>query len=241
MLKTLKVSRRFQLHLYLALGLLLLTFLILYRFSQAPNTTPLQTRLQAFPLHVVTWEGRERSLDPNVVTALGLDDWMLRLYQNESRAFVWLYIGFFGYYHFDKGSFHHSPQVCYPAQGWKLIQGELQEINIPEKEKILVNKLLVQKGTERQLVLYWYQWGDRIVTEKNWEDWGRWRDYKLRLYSLLHLPSLLINNDRTDRALVRISAPVIDNVEETLSHEIAFIQAAFPLLVRHFSLDGSSP
>jgi hypothetical protein len=54
---------------------------------------------------------------------------------------------------------------------------------------------------------------------------------------LLHL---LHTAPRADRTLVRISAPVLASVDDTLAHEIAFIQAVLPLLTKHFALEIAS-
>jgi hypothetical protein len=96
-----------------------------------------------------------------------------------------------------------------------------------------VQKLLVQKGLARQLVLYWYQQGEKILPEKS----SAWQAYGDKLATLLRL---LHTAPRADRTLVRVSAPVLESVDDTLAHEIAFIQAAFPLLTRHFALDIAS-
>src|SRR5215813_12626284 len=132
---TLRVPKTFYFRLYLAVGLLLLAFLGLQFFSQKRSAS-LQVRLQEFPLQVEGWAGTESRLHSSVVTLLGLDDWLLRLYQHPSRGFVWFYIGFLK----NLGALgHHSPQVCYPAQGWELLEEGLQQINIPEGQRISIN------------------------------------------------------------------------------------------------------
>jgi EpsI family protein len=227
-LHSLSTSRRLRLQLYLVIGFALLVFLVSQRFAPPFSSALLQQRLQLFPLQVEDWEGTKGRLDEQVVTALQLDDWILHRYRHPSGVFLWLYIGFLEHQTPQKS--HHSPQICYPGAGWELVQQGVQQIAVPEGEPILVNKLLVQKGLERQLVLYWYQWGDRILPE----GYSVWGDYGYRLTALLRL---LRPASRKDYTLVRVSAPVVDSVEATLAYEIAFIQAAFPLLAKHFALD----
>jgi EpsI family protein len=225
---TLSVPKRFYLHLYLAVGLLFLAFLGLQFFSHKPSTS-LSVRLQEFPLHVGGWEGTESRLEPSIVAMLGLDDWISRLYRHPSGVWVWFYVGFLQ--HMTLG--HHSPQVCYPAQGWALLETGLQLIKISREQSISINRLLVKKDLERQLVLYWYQWGEKVITEKQ-GPWGL-LESKLRAMSSIFTPA------RLDTTLVRISAPVVGSVEETLAHEVAFIQAVFPLLSQQFALEAPSP
>jgi EpsI family protein len=205
-------------------------FFVLQRLAP-PSAAALQQRLQLFPLQVEAWEGIEGKIDDAVVARLKLDDWMLRRYEHPAGAFLWLYIGFLEHLAPEKS--HHSPQVCYPAWGWELVQREVQQIAFPAGQSILVTKLLVQKGLAQQLVLYWYQQGEKILPER----YSAWEAYSNKLTTLLHL---LHTTPRADRTLVRVSAPVLESVDVTLAHEIAFIQAAFPLLTQQFALESVS-
>jgi EpsI family protein len=205
-------------HLYLAIGLLFGTVLTLRYLPHAPVAPPLQLHFQTLPMRMGTWEGTEERLEPNVVTLLGLDDWVLRRYQREAGASVWFYAGFLAHRH--EGKEHHSPQSCYRTHGWKLLHNGVQQIPIPGQDSINVYTLLVQKGIEQQWVLYWPQWGERVVTARE-----PWEEYKLKLFAMLRLQPM-----RTDHTLVLVSAPVVDSREATLAHAIAFIQAVFPSL-----------
>jgi hypothetical protein len=85
------------------------------------------------------------------------------------------------------------------------------------------------------LVLYWHQWGDQVSTEE--DSWLTsvlrvFKEYQLKVDSALQTKTL-----RTDKALVRIDAPILHNIDITLSHEINFLQSAFPLLAKHFALN----
>jgi Protein of unknown function (DUF3485) len=51
---------------------------------------------------------------------------------------------------------HYSPQLCYPAQGWEIEQRGLHPIPLPTGDKIEINKLILQKGVEKRVVLYWF-------------------------------------------------------------------------------------
>lgn len=228
-------SRFASLSLYLAAVFMLLTFVTLQRFPVTP-VSPLNTRLQELPLRIGTWQGTEGNMDQAVVNTLQLDDWMMRLYQQRPDTLIWLYIGYYA----DLPGFanHHSPQVCYPANGWELRERGFQQIEIPGSEPILVQRLVVQKDLEQRLVLYWHQAGEEVTTEQR-PLRGRWsrvlKEYKLRFANTLQGTPV-----RSDRALVRVSAPVRGTLEATLAREIDFIQSAFPLLAKHFAPDVSS-
>jgi EpsI family protein len=213
-------------------ALALAVLIVLQRFSVAPASLPTK-KLQEFPLQIGPWEGAAASLDPDIVAALEVDDWMLRSYTHASRTSIWLYIGYYA-----KSFKPHSPLDCFPGQGWKISQRNTQLISLQGVGPFFVHKLVVQKGLEQHLVLYWNQSGERVFTELDlWQK--RWtqilEEYWSRLTAILHQ-----RGSRTDRVFVRISAPILHNLDDTLSHEIAFIQAVFPLLAQHLALHDTS-
>jgi EpsI family protein len=226
MLISAKVPRQLVLNLYIAVGLICLTFALLQRFPSILLSPP-APKLQELPFHIGAWHGTEDTLEQNVVTFLKLDDYTLRTYQRDSGTFVWLYIGYYATrLRFSK---HHSPLICYPANGWEIMEKNLQSINLLSGSTIRVHKLLVQKGSHKRLVLYWHQWGDQVSTEE--ESWLTrvlrvFKEYQLKVDTALETKKL-----RIDKALVRIDAPILHSIDTTLSHEIDFIQSAFPLLV----------
>ena len=228
--------RRFYVHVYLAMALLLAFFCVLQQYTHAP-AAPLPVRLADFPLQVGAWEGTESSVEPNVAKLLehDVDQWLLRPYQQASGSAVWFYVTFVDLSPGQERNVH-SPQGCYLAQGWQPLQREMQRINVPGGKTILVNKLLVQKDLETHLVLYWDQWGDTLFADRNKED----RGYIGDLHKMLYLVSRLANDRRMHRTMVRVYAPVTDSVDATLAQEIAFIQDMFPLLEQQLSPNNSS-
>ena len=86
-------------------------------------------------------------------------------------------------------------------------------------DEIQVNRYVIEKGLDRQLVLYWYQSHGRVVAS---EYWGK-------VYLVLDA----IRQNRTDGALVRIIAP-IRTTEEAAEHDaVEFARGLYPLLGRY--------
>ena len=82
---------------------------------------------------------------------------------------------------------------------------------------IKVNSLIIQKGLDKQLVLYWYQDRGRIITSEYWA----------KIYMVWD--SMFKN--RTDGAFVRLTVPFVgDDGEAVLKHGKAFAEQIFPLL-----------
>ena len=81
-----------------------------------------------------------------------------------------------------------------------------------------INRYVVQKGLERQLVLYWYQSHGRVVASEYWGKFYLIRD--------------AVRLNRTDGALVRVTAPINgDNGDASAERTaVGFVKALFPLL-----------
>jgi len=177
---------------------------------------PLRQQLQAsFPENLGAWEGETEFFEPGILASLGVDDYLLRRYQPPSGRPLWLYVGYWSSQRF--GDRVHSPAVCLPGAGWVI--ADSRAVSIPAAGKMItVNRALVEKGDQRQLVLYWYQIHGRVAA-REWQ-----------AISLLAWTSLTQRRD--DEALVRINAPMLGTLEDTLRREQAFVQTAFPLLSR---------
>lgn len=56
----------------------------------------------------------------------------------------------------------HRPEVCYPAQGFKLLSNEKGEL-ATHFGTIPVHRLLTVLGPRQEPVTYWFSFGDRVV------------------------------------------------------------------------------
>lgn len=235
-LHALKGSKGFLAQIYIGVALLALTFASLQALARVDQQSAVVTTpLKEFPLALNQWQGLESDIDDGIIDVLGLEDWLMRLYQKNTGESIWLYVGYLGPWDVGKKrQAYHSPQFCYPAQGWDIVENELQDISVGDGRQIRVNKLLVQNGLQRQLVLYWFQHGDEIAPE------SKGADFKAKLAWIVKLPWMVLSNERTDRALVRFSSAVVGDADEALARQIEFIQAAFPALENHFDLDLAS-
>ncbi len=83
-----------------------------------------------------------------------------------------------------------------------------------------MNRYVIQKGLDRQLVLYWYQSHGRVVASEYWSKFYLVRD--------------AVTLNRTDAALVRVIVPIAPNAEqaETPAEENAvdFVKKIYPIL-----------
>jgi EpsI family protein len=171
------------------------------------------------------WSGRrDADLTPEVLAILGVDDYITRTYRRAGSPPVGLYIG----YHTSQrqGDTIHSPLNCLPGAGWEPIEVGRKIIpvrsgDVTSPRDIDVNRVVIGKGLNRAVVLYWYQSHRRIVAS---EYWGK-------VYTVLDS----VRYNRTDAAMVRIVVPIPDGLSTEMADEEAttFVQALFPHLPAH--------
>jgi EpsI family protein len=192
--------------------------------SKAEELPPREP-LARLPMTIDHWNGRrDPDFTPDVLAVLGVDDYILRTYRRGEEPPVSLYIG----YHDSQrqGDTIHSPLNCLPGAGWEPL--ELGRITIPVRTpadpamtSIVANRVVIGKGLDRALVLYWYQSHRRVVAS---EYWGK-------IYTVLDS----VRYNRTDAAMVRVVVSLPDGVDARVAEQEAttFAQALFPLLPPH--------
>jgi EpsI family protein len=175
---------------------------------------PITKSLEGFPLQIDGWSGKAHKFSQNVYDILGVDDSVLIDYKNEKNENISMYVG---YYESQKqGEIIHSPKNCMIGSGWQPI--DISEIKISlDTGKIPVMKMIVQKRSQKQVVLYWYQSGKRAVAN----------EYFQRLY-FIHDS---IRYNQTNAAFIRFISPASDeNYEGSLQLLSNFIKKIMPLL-----------
>jgi EpsI family protein len=179
------------------------------------RTVPERQPLQRFPEQVGGWTGQTGFLDPDILAALRVDDYLLRIYRDRAGNEVGFYVAYYGSQPPD--SRIHSPAVCLPGAGWYIADAGTVPIRFQDRI-ITVNRNVVQKGEQKQVVLYWYQIHGRVAARE------------LQAVTLLAWTSL--TERRTDEALVRINAPIAGTVQDALQRAVAFAEGAFAPLAR---------
>jgi EpsI family protein len=172
--------------------------------ARANRSEQVQLRMSfaLFPMQLGEWRGVQRPpFSDDVLAVLGLDDYLTRLYSLPNKAPVDLYVGYWRSQ--QQGGAIHSPQNCLPGSGWEPVSQRMLTIPDPRNPsgpQISVNRYVIQKGIDRQLVLYWYQSRGRIVGS----------EYMSKIYLVLDAARY----NRTDAALVRLVVPIKDKTPE---------------------------
>lgn len=201
-------------------GCCLLAAAVMGARAAQPHSAALPTPLLYIPKTIEHWTGHDApAFAPDVLAALGVDDYINRVYV-ASDVPVSLYVGY--YESQQTGDTMHSPQNCLPGAGWLPVTTSQVDLSVDGRpEPITINRLLIQKGTDRQVVFYWYQSHGRVVAS----------DYWSKVYLVLDA----MRRNRSDAAMVRVISPVLpSDADERAAQErgAAFVKAAFPQVDR---------
>ena len=197
----------------LASSLMILTAIYLNFGTRSEVISPLKG-LSEFPTVIGRWKGHVSHFDEDVYKTLGVDDSYLCNYQSEDGKSIQLYIGF--YQSQREGALIHSPKNCMPGAGWDIINRSLIKVNMSPRGQRKVIRLLMRKGNERQIALYWFQSRGRVISSEYWQ----------KIYLIWDS----IFKHRTDGTFVRLIAPVEHSEAETTCDLKGFAQDLFPIL-----------
>jgi exosortase D (VPLPA-CTERM-specific) len=148
-----------------------------------------------FPRELGPWSGSTQTLKPGIARVLGADDYLSALYSREDEAApVDLFLSWYASQ--TEGAQIHSPEVCLPGAGWEVFRVEPVTVDLPGTRlgAVRLNRAVIQKGLERQLVYYWFEGRGRQFTG----------DFAARFANIAD--SLRLG--RTDGGLVRVITPI---------------------------------
>ncbi len=191
--------------------------------STAPQDFPPPVRqsLIEFPLQLGVWEGVASPLERQYLDALQLDDYVLADYTAVGQRPVNVYVAY--YQSPKKGRSSHSPKQCIPGGGWDITSFEPVQMDRVSSLKSgqEVNRAVIQKGGQKQIVYYWFKQRDRWITS----------EYVVKLF--LFWDSL--TRHRSDGALVRLVSGVYAGETEAIVDERLQAMASLvtPLLDRY--------
>jgi EpsI family protein len=174
----------------------------------------LRRPLDDLSFEIGNWRGRDEYLSDAVRRALGTNDILLRQYVDGEGHAVGLYVSYFPRQQHGESS--HSPKHCLPGAGWQPFEARRVRYPLATDGSQMINEMLYEKQGQRQLVFYWFRERERIIAS----------EYTAKWYLIWDA----ISRHRTDGALFRISAPVLDSEEATRERCFDFMRVALPEL-----------
>ena len=176
----------------IALPVVLLIAVTTSFISERTELIPDRMTFADFPMEIQEWKGKPDRLEQIYLDVLKLDDYVIADYVNAAGNVVNFYSAYYASQR--KGESAHSPRTCIPGGGWQikeLTQREVDGVTIGGMP-LEVNRLLISKGDHQQLVYYWFQGRNRIITNEYMVKWFLFWDSLTR--------------SRSDGALVRLTA-----------------------------------
>jgi EpsI family protein len=207
---------------FLLVACLLAGTVVLLQARQTTERLPAREPLNSFPNQIGDWKGQELSMSPDILAVLGPGDFLSRIYTNPTRPFIDFFLAYFPSQR--AGDTIHSPKNCIPGSGWTPMESSRIAITAANGMSIPANRYIIQKGANRELVIYWYQAHGRAVAS----------EYMAKYY----LVADAIRMNRSDGSLVRVVTS-IGNDEPPASAErraVGFAQQIMPMLNRYVPL-----
>ena len=175
--------------------------------------------LASLPRQIDEWTlAAEPPLDRSVLDVLAVTDYANRVYDSEIGGPVGLYVGYYASQR--QGDTIHSPQNCLPGAGWLPVSSRRGFIRERDGNRP-VNEYVIQKGLDRQVVLYWYEGRGRIIAN----------EYANKLWLMIDAARL----HRSNGALVRVITPARTSGDVARATDAAyrFATALLPHLSRY--------
>jgi exosortase D (VPLPA-CTERM-specific) len=197
--------------------LLCATGVAAFLLSTRHEIFPERKLFAAFPTVLGEWRGRPSSLNPQTENYLGVTDYILSDYARPDGHVVNLYVAYYASQR--TGLSPHSPSVCIPGNGWTIINFERTNYrNMDLTLTLPLNRAIIARGSNRQLVYYWFDERGMMIANEYW--------------SKVHLLRDAIFKNRTDGALVRLTTPLYPDESENEADKRLqdFIQAVVPTL-----------
>ena len=185
-----------------------------WSFQLRPPLAVDASALRTFPEDVGDWRGEDVPLRPEEEAMLRADLNLQRQYRRALAQPIWLYVGYYGT---DRGGHpEHTPDICYPANGWRTLQEATITIDPPRG--LRANEFVAEQAGVQELVLYWYRSRHRTGITNSL---GQAAD---------RIAGRLLDG-RADGALVRISTRFTDGHEVAAREQLLrFASMLDPLL-----------
>jgi EpsI family protein len=187
--------------------------------DERPEIVPERQSFDQFPLTHNGWTGRQLTLDGATLDTLKLTDYKQVDFSDADNTRINFYVAWYAAQKYGIGI--HSPRACIPGGGWEIVS--LEEHTIPGMQHVsgtplVVNRALIQKNGNSQVVYYWFEGRNRDITNEYWAKWYLFWD--------------ALTLSRTDGALVRliIHAPNPEDLSAADQNLVRFLKDFYPLL-----------
>jgi len=178
--------------------------------SQSRNTLERLPDWNAVPYEFAGWSGKDAAFDP-VYGSDPSDTNLLRVYDRPGGTPIIVYVGFYK----DLATILevHTPELCYPAQGWAIRSVGHSDSGQFRGQAISAKEIVADKNGTKRLVTWWYNAGSKPF------------ETRLRyVYGMLLMSTL---TGRRDGSLVSIETPIGAGGEGAANKQIEDFRSSF--------------
>lgn len=199
------------------LAALILSGVVINLWEYAGEARVERRPLKEFPAQVGEWRqnGPDGRFDKETEAVLRADDYLSRSYTAADGRSASFYVGYYATQR--NGATYHSPLNCLPGAGWTMNDPATILIKPANgAQPFEANRYIVENGSDRQLLVYWYQGRGRKLAS---EYWGK-------IYTVIDS----VKRRRSDGAMVRITVPVKSSEQAALDAATALAAEVTPVL-----------
>jgi EpsI family protein len=195
------------------IGLILVLAITLIGVRAASKSRTSLERLPdwgAVPYEIDGWIGSDAAFDP-VYGSDPSDTSLLRVYSRQGKPPIVVYVGFYK----DLATILevHTPELCYPAQGWAIRSVGRSSGGQFRGQPISAKEILADKNGTKRLVTWWYNAGSKPF------------ETRIRyVYGMLLMSTI---TGRRDGSLVRIETPIGTGDEAAANERIEEFRKSF--------------
>lgn len=191
------LPRRLPAPFLVATALATVAAVLSFSMPERVEIRPTRAKFIEFPTRLGRWDGSFSKLEDVYLDELKLDDYLQAEYHSAGALPVSLWVAYYDSQR--EGQSVHSPRSCLPGGGWEFQTLERRTLETTQGP-LTVNRAVIQNGSDRELMYYWFQQRGRAITDEYLVKWYIFRD--------------AIARNRTDGALVRVLVPMPVSVTE---------------------------
>jgi exosortase D (VPLPA-CTERM-specific) len=154
-----------------------------------------------FPVEFGDWRGEMFRHSQEIESVLAADDYLSVAYHSaDGKTGINLFSAF--YNSTTDGSGIHSPEICIPGSGWEVSRWQRYDVQMGEgaRRDLRVNRAVIQKGQDRQIVYYWFEMRGKSFAS----------EYQAKFSTVWDS----MTKQRADGALMRVITPLLPGEAE---------------------------
>ncbi len=171
------------------------------KLDRLADSFVLPVPLKNIPLEIGDWQGEEIPLSETVKKIAGNDDYLNRIYRNDSAG-QWANV-YIGYTATPRTMLGHRPQVCYPAHGWECVTTDEIVIECAGGTEVpaLIHRFQMPQSAAEVVVLNFYVLNGQTTNDEKTFNSLRYRTPNIsgdiaRYVAQVQISSVLENSTR---------------------------------------------